>query len=140
MPWHEPNEILRGVATEDAMHRKRKAMRGVALTGAIAAGSLALIGSARATIGDFNPLISCFDASIADIGDLKFSPGLSTVERKNTATGTFMLNGCTANEADLDEIAAESTFGGRQDGRGDGAIVVTGVAKVKFTGYPVLRA
>jgi hypothetical protein len=82
-------------------------------------------------------LVTCSDPSGGTlIGNVKFSPGLTTVQNKQTVTGTVELTGCSANEAALDEIAAFSKFGvTKTAAAGRPSPITRGIAKIKLTTY-----
>lgn len=115
---------------------KTKRMMGCALVAVFAAGGLALTGGTAGADVE-GVLVSCNDGSSGtDIGDAKIAPGLTTVEKKQTISGTLNATGCTANEAELDEIASESKFGVAKTAAGGRPNpIAKGTAKFKFTTY-----
>lgn len=112
-----------------------KRMVGCALAAVVAAGGLALTGGTAGADVE-GVLVSCADSSSGDIGDAKFAPGITTVESKQTISGSFTASGCTSNDAELDEIAAESKFGvAKTVAGGRPNPIAKATAKFKFTTY-----
>lgn len=114
---------------------KTKRMMGCALVAVFAAGGLALTsGTAGADVEGV--LVSCTNSASADIGDAKFAPGITTVEKKQTISGSFGASGCSSNDAELDEIASESKFGVTKTAAGGRPNPITQASvKFKFTTY-----
>ena len=108
-----------------------KRTMGLALVGILSTAGLAVSSSADAAVE--GTLVSCNDASSGvDIGDAKISPGITTIDKKQTISGTFSALGCTAAEGELDEIAAESKFGVSKTASGGRPAIAAATAKVKF--------
>ena len=112
-----------------------KRIVGCALAATVATAGLAL-GSGTAGADVEGTLVTCTDSSSGvDIGDATLAPGITTVERKNTISGFFNALGCTADEAELDEIAAESRFGVTKTAAQGRPLIGRASATFKFTTY-----
>lgn len=107
---------------------------GCALAAALGATGLSLGGTPAGAAVE-GTLVTC-STGTGDIGDAKFAPGLTTVEKKQTISGSFDATGCSASEAELDEIAAESKFGVTKTvAGGRPSPLAKANAKFKFTTY-----